>query len=65
MSDDSHGIGHVGTNFVKAIDYLESLQVQKLYTFERNTKAGSNEVTKVLTLKSVLVSSVKETFIPE
>ncbi|APA13092.1 hypothetical protein SS1G_08612 [Sclerotinia sclerotiorum 1980 UF-70] len=65
LSDDSHGIGHVGTNFVKAIDYLESLQVQKLYTFERNTKAGSNEVTKVLTLKSVLVSSVKETFIPE
>ncbi|KAF7869808.1 hypothetical protein EAF04_004592 [Stromatinia cepivora] len=65
LSDDSHGIGHVGTNFVKAIEYLESLQVEELYTFERNTGAGSNKVTKVLTLKSVFVSRVKETFIPE
>ncbi|CAD6448515.1 f11980d0-67fd-45fb-bc21-226a0c258b13 [Sclerotinia trifoliorum] len=65
LSDDSHGIGHVGTNFVKAIRYLETLQVEKLYTFERNSGAGSNEVAKVLILKSVFVSKVNETFIPE
>lgn len=64
MSDDSHGIGHVGTNFVKAIEYLETLGVEQLYTFERNTLVGSNGVTKALGLKSVPLSSVKETFIP-
>ncbi|ATZ55743.1 Bchis2 [Botrytis cinerea B05.10] len=64
MSDDSHGIGHVGTNFVKAIDYIESLGVEELYTFERTTLVGSNGVNQTLGLKSVTLSSVKETFIP-
>lgn len=64
MSDDSHGIGHVGTNFVKAIDYIESLGVEELYTFERTTLVGSNGANQTLGLKSVNLSSVKETFIP-
>ncbi|TEY80884.1 hypothetical protein BOTCAL_0036g00120 [Botryotinia calthae] len=64
ISDDSHGIGHVGTNFVKAIDYIESLGVEELYTFERTTLVGSNGINQTLGLKSVTLSSVKETFIP-
>lgn len=63
MSDDSHGIEHVGTNFVKAIEYLESLEVKELYTFERNVIAGSNGAVKSLSSKSVPLLSVKETFI--
>ncbi|ESZ97693.1 putative histidinol-phosphatase [Sclerotinia borealis F-4128] len=64
MSDDSHGIGHVGTNFVRAIEYLESLGIKEVFTFERNNTADSNETVKSLSLKSVPLSSVKETFIP-
>lgn len=36
LSDDSHGIAQVGTNFEKALEYLESLQVPHLCFFERN-----------------------------
>jgi histidinol-phosphatase (PHP family) len=32
MSDDSHGIEHVGANLEKGIEYLESLGVEELYT---------------------------------
>ncbi|RAL65634.1 hypothetical protein DID88_005306 [Monilinia fructigena] len=64
MSDDSHGIDHVGTNFVKAIEYLESLDIKELYTYEQNITVGSNGVTRGLSLTSVPLLSVKETFIP-
>lgn len=63
LSDDSHGIAQVGTNFVRAIEYLESLGIKEVYTFERSesTESGSE---KALGLKAISLVSVKETFIP-
>ncbi|TPX12018.1 uncharacterized protein E0L32_007321 [Thyridium curvatum] len=39
FSDDSHGIAQVGTNYARGLDYLASLGVEEVWTFER--KAGS------------------------
>lgn len=35
MSDDSHGIAQVATNYSRALDYLESLGVTEVWTFKR------------------------------
>jgi histidinol-phosphatase (PHP family) len=63
LSDDSHGIAQVGTNFGRAIEYLESLGVKEVYTFERSeaTESGGE---KGLSLRGVPLALVKETFIP-
>lgn len=63
LSDDSHGIAQVGTNFGRAIEYLESLGVKEVYTFERSESTESSGE-KSLSLKGVPLASVKETFIP-
>jgi histidinol-phosphatase (PHP family) len=63
LSDDSHGIAQVGTNFGRAIEYLESLGVKEVYTFERNVSTESSGE-KSLSLNGVPLASVKGTFIP-
>lgn len=35
LSDDSHGIAQVATNYGRALAYLESLGVTEVWTFER------------------------------
>ncbi|OAA43867.1 histidinol-phosphatase [Beauveria brongniartii RCEF 3172] len=35
LSDDSHGIGHVATNYLGAVKYLQSLGVEHVWTFRR------------------------------
>lgn len=62
MSDDSHGIDHVGTNYTRSIKYIESLGVTNLYTLQR--QASSTEVSgkAVVGIRSVALSFVKESF---
>ncbi|KAJ6780924.1 hypothetical protein PWT90_06832 [Aphanocladium album] len=36
LSDDSHGIGHVATNYLRAVSYLQSLGVEDVWTFRRH-----------------------------
>ena len=40
MSDDSHGIAQVATNYSRALTYLESLGVTELWTFRRTPHPG-------------------------
>lgn len=40
MSDDSHGIAQVATNYGKALDYLESLGVTEVWTLKREARPG-------------------------
>jgi HisJ family histidinol phosphate phosphatase len=35
MSDDSHGIAQVATNYLRGLDYLEGLGVKEVWTLER------------------------------
>ncbi|KAF8850054.1 histidinol phosphate phosphatase H [Acephala macrosclerotiorum] len=60
LSDDSHGVDHVGTNYLKMIAYLESLSVGEVWTLEGKGTDGKGEVR----VKSVTLKSVKETFKP-
>ena len=59
LSDDSHGVVQVGTNFEKAIVFLEELGVEEVFTLEgkdgANAHGGSMGVT---------VRSIKESFRP-
>lgn len=48
MSDDSHGIAQVATNYHRGIDFLESLGVGEVWTLER---AGGDLVEKKVSLK--------------
>jgi len=54
LSDDSHGITQVGTNYGRTIGYLEGLGVEEVWTFER-TKGN-------LEVKSVSLADVKASF---
>lgn len=46
MSDDSHGISHVATNYARGITYLESLGVEHVWTFRRWPHPGVETSTK-------------------
>ncbi|KAL2196863.1 polymerase/histidinol phosphatase-like protein [Corynascus similis CBS 632.67] len=43
FGDDSHGIAQVATNYVRGLDYLESLGVRELWTLERRVRTGGEE----------------------
>jgi histidinol-phosphatase (PHP family) len=59
LSDDSHGVKQVGTNFRKAMEYLDSLGVEMLYTLNRkNLEAGKVNAS----VRRVGLESVKESF---
>ncbi|CAL3972104.1 unnamed protein product [Diplocarpon coronariae] len=61
LSDDSHAIGHVGTNYGRSIEYLESLGVDEIFTLNGKDEASGRATVSV---RSVSLQSVKETFKP-
>lgn len=58
LSDDSHGIAHVGTNYRRAFEYLESLGVEEMWTFEGKEVGVRSQVA----FKSVSLADVKSSF---
>lgn len=63
MSDDSHGIAQVATNYKKGLDFLESLGVSHVWTLERTPHpgvAGNEKAT--LTNKTVPIAEIKKCF---
>lgn len=61
MSDDSHGIAQVATNYSRAITYLESLGVKEVWTFRRRPLA-EGQSKAVLEDVSVPLSVFRESF---
>jgi len=60
FSDDSHGIAQVATNYIRGLDYLESLGVSELWTFERTPHPGVDGGAKAtLTEKSVSIAEFR------
>ncbi|PHH82125.1 hypothetical protein CDD83_3361 [Cordyceps sp. RAO-2017] len=47
MSDDSHGIGQLATNYARGIAYLDSLGVEHVWTLRRRPGPDALEPTKV------------------
>ena len=35
LSDDSHGVGHIGTNYSKAFEFIKKTGIQEVYVFGR------------------------------
>ncbi|KXH32280.1 hypothetical protein CNYM01_06818 [Colletotrichum nymphaeae SA-01] len=63
FSDDSHGIAQVATNYKRNVNYLESLGVKEVFTFERGPVEGVNGDTKaVLREKGVALAAFRENF---
>jgi histidinol-phosphatase (PHP family) len=62
MSDDSHGIAQVATNYLRALDYLESLGVTEVWTLERELHWEGQSGTKKTPLreKSVTLTEFRE-----
>ncbi|RCI09393.1 hypothetical protein L249_3644 [Ophiocordyceps polyrhachis-furcata BCC 54312] len=49
ISDDSHGVAQVATNYARGISYLESLGVESVWTLERRQNATLREKSVPLT----------------
>ncbi|KAI8244809.1 putative histidinol-phosphatase [Colletotrichum sp. SAR 10_96] len=63
FSDDSHGIAQVATNYKRNLDYLESLGVKEVFTFERGPVEGVNGHAKsTLRRKAVALGVFRENF---
>ncbi|KAH8198830.1 hypothetical protein TruAng_006998 [Truncatella angustata] len=61
FSDDSHGIAQLGTNYVKGLDFLESLGVNEVWTLERSPHPWSEGQTEgKLTDKRVPIEDFKK-----
>ncbi|CAK7231991.1 hypothetical protein SBRCBS47491_008118 [Sporothrix bragantina] len=59
MSDDSHGTGHVATNYLRGLAYLKSLGVEEVWTLERRpstTAADGAKTRGELVEKSVTLT---------
>ncbi|KAG6040939.1 hypothetical protein E4U41_006591 [Claviceps citrina] len=54
MSDDSHAIAHLATNYPRGLAYLHSLGVQTLWTFERQPHAHPSSSSASLASKALL-----------
>ncbi|KAL6866737.1 histidinol phosphatase [Trichoderma novae-zelandiae] len=46
MSDDSHGIAQVATNYARGLTFLESLGVEHVWTFQRQNHPEAGETAK-------------------
>lgn len=63
MSDDSHGIGQVATNYARGLAYLESLGVNELWTLERKPHPGVKDGLRAMLVdKAVTVAEIRERF---
>lgn len=62
LSDDSHGVDHVGTNFGKAVEFLESLGVQEVWLLEAGKREGNAK--RTLSTRSVPVVDIKKSLEP-
>ena len=58
LSDDSHGVDQVGTNFLRAFDYLDGLGVTELFVLEGKGLEGNNSVGP----RAVSLADVKASF---
>ncbi|KAI1089577.1 histidinol-phosphatase [Rostrohypoxylon terebratum] len=54
LSDDSHGIAQVGTNYGRALDYLKSLGVESLWTLRREASAEEGEKARLVEVEAPL-----------
>ena len=60
LSDDSHGIAQVGTNFERAFAYLEGLGVKELFLLESNGLLAQEK--KTLKIRSIALAEAKASF---
>ena len=60
LSDDSHGIAQVGTNFERAFDYLEGLGVTELFVLE--SKLAASQTKRDVSIRAVVLSEAKASF---
>jgi len=65
LSDDSHCVAHVGTNYRLAIEFLENLGLKEVYVFERQdagllSESGS-ELVPVPVQLTTIKASLQET----
>lgn len=61
LSDDSHGIAQLGTNYLKGLEYLESLGVSGVWKLERSLHPYAEGQTKsILHEKMVEVVDIKK-----
>lgn len=61
LSDDSHGIAQLGTNYMKGLGYLQSLGVDQVWKLERTPHPhAEGQDTGVLSDKSVAITDIKK-----
>lgn len=60
LSDDSHGIEQVGTNYLRMFEFLKGLGVEEVWTFE--SREVENMEKRELVYKRITMDEVKATF---
>jgi histidinol-phosphatase (PHP family) len=58
LSDDSHGVGHLGTNYERAFAFLDTLGVTEMWTLDR--AEGQSQRVGALGLKSIALEDIKK-----
>ena len=59
LSDDSHGIGHVGTNYGKLLDFIEKTNLPTITYFKKDTTTKDDRFPGV-SMKTITVTGIKE-----
>jgi len=58
LSDDSHGISHIGTNYAKALQFIKTTGISEIYYFEM-TSADSNGRLKETATRSISIAELE------
>ena len=59
LSDDSHCVAHVGTNYALTVEFLETLGLKEAYVFERQDHGSASKTEFDLAPIPVQLSLVK------
>lgn len=60
LSDDSHCVGHVCTNYAQTMDFLEELGVNEVYVLEEQENSSSSQSKSELVSVPVDLSVIKD-----
>ncbi|GAB7339659.1 hypothetical protein MBLNU457_6242t1 [Dothideomycetes sp. NU457] len=58
LSDDSHGISHIGTNYGKSLQFMKTTGISEVYYFEKTSVASKGRLNETVT-RSISIAELE------
>lgn len=58
LSDDSHGISHIGTNYGKALQFMKTTGISEIYYFAKSSAESHGRLNETIT-RSISIAELE------